>query len=354
MRIVLDGQPEPPRYFARDEAHQQGGAARARRPAATAAPAGQRASEAARDRRDASWTRGRARRSRRGTCRARSTSRSMHELHDLGGLAAAVRPRRSSARGRRRLPALRRDRGAGAGDDRPGPRGGLLGAEALAAWRRPAASWRRCADHGGGGGGDARVGATPCSTCAARRSGRRATCPARRTSRSAMLAERIDELPAQPAVVVQCQAGARSAIAASVLEAHGVTNVVNMTWRLRGLAAGRAPVRRQPDDESDAAGRRDRGIRRSSMFARRQSKYLDHEWSTSLPRACHGEQASDPRDDRARRRALPRRSAEPARLHIMKALRGGRTDGGRAGGGDGARHGERLEASAAPARRRAS
>jgi hydroxyacylglutathione hydrolase len=54
------------------------------------------------------------------------------------------------------------------------------------------------------------------------------------------LPERLTELPADRPIVVQCQGGARSAIAASVLLARGVRNVVNMTggfaaWQQAGL-----------------------------------------------------------------------------------------------------------------------
>ena len=54
------------------------------------------------------------------------------------------------------------------------------------------------------------------------------------------LTDRLRELPADRPIVVQCQAGARSSIAASVLLARGVTNVVNMTggfaaWQQAGL-----------------------------------------------------------------------------------------------------------------------
>ena len=53
------------------------------------------------------------------------------------------------------------------------------------------------------------------------------------------LAERLDEVPRDRPVVVHCQSGARSAIAASVLRARGLTNVVNLTggfaeWQARG------------------------------------------------------------------------------------------------------------------------
>jgi len=54
------------------------------------------------------------------------------------------------------------------------------------------------------------------------------------------LQDHIAELPTDKPVVVQCQAGARSAIAASVLKAHGVPRVINLVgginaWRKAGL-----------------------------------------------------------------------------------------------------------------------
>ena len=56
----------------------------------------------------------------------------------------------------------------------------------------------------------------------------------------ATLAERVAEIPRDRPVVVHCQSGARSAIAASVLRARGVERVVNLTgglaeWRDAGL-----------------------------------------------------------------------------------------------------------------------
>jgi hydroxyacylglutathione hydrolase len=54
------------------------------------------------------------------------------------------------------------------------------------------------------------------------------------------LTDRLSEIPVDRKVVVQCQAGARSAIAASVLQRAGRTNVVNLTggfaaWEGSGL-----------------------------------------------------------------------------------------------------------------------
>jgi len=53
------------------------------------------------------------------------------------------------------------------------------------------------------------------------------------------LADRIAEIPRDKPIVVQCAAGARSAIGASVLKAHGIDNVINLVggygaWRKAG------------------------------------------------------------------------------------------------------------------------
>ena len=58
------------------------------------------------------------------------------------------------------------------------------------------------------------------------------------------LDERLHELPTHLPVVVHCQGGARSAIAASLLQAHGVPHVVNMAggflaWNVAQLAVHR-------------------------------------------------------------------------------------------------------------------
>jgi hydroxyacylglutathione hydrolase len=54
------------------------------------------------------------------------------------------------------------------------------------------------------------------------------------------LADRMKEIPADRPIVVQCQGGARSSIAASVLLARRFENVVNMpggfaAWQQAGL-----------------------------------------------------------------------------------------------------------------------
>jgi hydroxyacylglutathione hydrolase len=58
------------------------------------------------------------------------------------------------------------------------------------------------------------------------------------------LTDHLQSLPTQVPVVLHCQGGARSAIASSVLHAHGFTNVINMTggfaaWRAAGLPVER-------------------------------------------------------------------------------------------------------------------
>jgi len=54
------------------------------------------------------------------------------------------------------------------------------------------------------------------------------------------LAERLDALPRDRPLVLQCQGGSRSAIGASLLRARGFTNVANLAggyaaWRDAGL-----------------------------------------------------------------------------------------------------------------------
>jgi hydroxyacylglutathione hydrolase len=56
------------------------------------------------------------------------------------------------------------------------------------------------------------------------------------------LIQRIDELPRDKPLVVHCQSGARSAIAASVLRAKGMTNVVNLTGGFAAWEAGGHPM----------------------------------------------------------------------------------------------------------------
>ena len=56
------------------------------------------------------------------------------------------------------------------------------------------------------------------------------------------LPDQLTKLPADTPVVVHCQAGARSSIAASVLLAHGMTNVVNMSGGYAAWEQTRLPV----------------------------------------------------------------------------------------------------------------
>ena len=58
------------------------------------------------------------------------------------------------------------------------------------------------------------------------------------------LAERLGDLPTDTPVIVHCQGGARSAIAASVLQARGRTNVVNMVGGYRAWAQAGLPTTR--------------------------------------------------------------------------------------------------------------
>ena len=59
------------------------------------------------------------------------------------------------------------------------------------------------------------------------------------------LTDRLREIPASKPVVVHCQSGARSAIAASVLQAKGVTNVTNLSGGFAEWQKRKLPVERE-------------------------------------------------------------------------------------------------------------
>jgi hydroxyacylglutathione hydrolase len=61
------------------------------------------------------------------------------------------------------------------------------------------------------------------------------------------LLARIAELPDSPVVVLHCQGGGRSSIAASLLHAAGRQNVVNLAGGYRAWAAAGLPVVAEPD-----------------------------------------------------------------------------------------------------------
>ncbi len=71
-----------------------------------------------------------------------------------------------------------------------------------------------------------------------------------------LLSDRIDELRGRERVVVHCQAGARSAIAASVLEAHGLTSVSNMSGGYVGWQHAGLPTQTANDELAAARARR--------------------------------------------------------------------------------------------------
>ena len=126
------------------------------------------------------------------------------------------------------------------------------------------------------------------------------------------LADRAAELPRERPIVVQCQSGARSSIAASVLERLGVTNVMNLSGGMSAwVAAG-------------AAGRGGRT------------------WAAS--------------DSRLRRlepwRNGSRCSPKPARLSVLNELRVRSAQRQRTDRGNGTQPGQPVEAPAAPARAR--
>ena len=61
------------------------------------------------------------------------------------------------------------------------------------------------------------------------------------------LADRLDALPTDRMVVLQCQGGGRSSIAAALLQARGMKNVANLAggysaWQTAGLPVDRDDV----------------------------------------------------------------------------------------------------------------
>ena len=125
-----------------------------------------------------------------------------------------------------------------------------IGLDRVAGWF-PTESFAAWSD---GGGAIERVAQTSASHIAARvKSGDVAVIDVRNASEWAHghlpgalhipvghLAERLGEIPRGRPVVVQCQGGTRSAIAASVLLAHGVSDVINLRggydeWRREAL-----------------------------------------------------------------------------------------------------------------------
>jgi hydroxyacylglutathione hydrolase len=58
------------------------------------------------------------------------------------------------------------------------------------------------------------------------------------------LPERVSEIPTDKPVLVQCQSGVRSAIGASILQAKGILNVMNLSGGINAWAAAGLPVER--------------------------------------------------------------------------------------------------------------
>ena len=56
------------------------------------------------------------------------------------------------------------------------------------------------------------------------------------------LEKRLDEIPAGKTCIVQCRSGARSAIAASVLQANGIKNVINLEGGYLAWAKEKLPI----------------------------------------------------------------------------------------------------------------
>jgi hydroxyacylglutathione hydrolase len=90
------------------------------------------------------------------------------------------------------------------------------------------------------------------------------------------LTDRLDEIPRDRPLVVQCEAGGRSAIAASVLRAHGFADVTNYTGGFRDWKQQGFPVHLARDEARAEATRRTDSSRSDSslMGDRRTEKEL--------------------------------------------------------------------------------
>jgi len=120
--------------------------------------------------------------------------------------------------------------------------GGYLGTDALGGWSRSGHALQRIAQ------------ATPREVAAmlahgavvidvrGRTEWEAGRLPGARNVPLGYLAEQMGDLPTDRPIIVQCQTGRRSAIGASLLQAHGRTNVVNMTGGYAGWTAADLPV----------------------------------------------------------------------------------------------------------------
>jgi hydroxyacylglutathione hydrolase len=64
--------------------------------------------------------------------------------------------------------------------------------------------------------------------------------------------ERLAEIPADKPVVVQCQTGNRSAIGASILQANGFKQVINLLGGIRDWEKAGLPVERNGEVKEPA------------------------------------------------------------------------------------------------------
>ena len=83
-----------------------------------------------------------------------------------------------------------------------------------------------------------------------------------------MLEDRIAEVPRDKTVVVHCKGGTRSAIATSILESAGVTDVVNLAGGFSEWAAAAYPIERGAPSKSTLRGTRDNSDFSNSPLAR--------------------------------------------------------------------------------------
>ena len=245
------GQPEPPRYFARDEAHQPRRPPRARRPAgARRGSTSPRDRRGARRRRDRSSTRG----PRASFVAQGDPGHDQHSgrprVHHVGRVAAAVRPRVLTSSSTRDRPHGVDDLAASAGRHRTRPRGRLRRRRRARAWRAGGRALQTIPAIGHGRARRQALTAGSVALLDVRSRGRMGGGPpAGRGQHSARRARRVGwpSCRAVGRIVVHCQTGARAAIAASLLYARGRTRRGAVRRRLRRVERGRTRRSRRRD-----------------------------------------------------------------------------------------------------------
>jgi hydroxyacylglutathione hydrolase len=86
-----------------------------------------------------------------------------------------------------------------------------------------------------------------------------------------LLTDRLDEVPRDRTIVVHCQGGGRSAIAASLLQAHGFEDVINLSGGFREWERAGSPVERGGEERLEREVEETRGrLQEAERKAERQ------------------------------------------------------------------------------------